>query len=255
MAKSFFWYELMTTDVEAAEAFYTAVVGWTGQDFPASDRVGRYVVMHAGERGVGGLMKLPEEARKMGTPPIWLGYIHSVDVNRSVQDLTEAGGHVHRAPEEIPGVGHFAVVADPQGAVFMLLQPNGADQPKVPMTTNGHVGWHELFTSDWEKAFDFYAGRYGWTKGEPMDMGPMGTYQLFNVDGEPTGGMMNKPEQIPVPVWQFYFTVPAIDAAARRVTDNGGKVLMGPMDVPGGQWVVQCQDPQGAHFALVAAGR
>lgn len=67
--------------------------------------------------------------------------------------------------------------------------------------------------------------------------------------------MMNKPEQIPVPVWQFYFNVPAIDAAAKRVTDNGGKILMGPMEVPGGSWIVQGMDPQGAHFALMAPGR
>jgi predicted enzyme related to lactoylglutathione lyase len=66
---------------------------------------------------------------------------------------------------------------------------------------------------------------------------------------------MNKPEQIPDPVWQFYFNVPAIDAAAKRVTDNGGKILMGPMEVPGGSWIVQCQDPQGAHFALMAPVR
>lgn len=215
----------------------------------------RYVVMNAGDRGVGGLMTLPESASRMGMPPAWVGYIHARDVDASTKSLKEAGGAVHREPDDIPGVGRFSVVADPQGAMFMFLQPNQPDQPPVPMTTPGHIGWHELYTTDWQKALDFYSGQFGWTKGDPFDMGPMGTYQLFNVNGEPTGGMMNKLEQIPTPVWQFYFNVTGIDAAARRVTDGGGKILMGPMEVPGGGWIVQCQDPQGAHFALMAAKR
>jgi predicted enzyme related to lactoylglutathione lyase len=69
------------------------------------------------------------------------------------------------------------------------------------------------------------------------------------------GGMMNKPAQIPNPVWQFYFNVEGIDRATKRVADSGGNVLMGPMEVPNGQWVVRCQDPQGAHFALLAPAR
>jgi predicted enzyme related to lactoylglutathione lyase len=252
---SFFWYELMTTDLDAAEAFYTKVVGWKAQPFEGGAGMPRYIVMNAGERGVGGLMTIPDEARRSGMPPAWVGYIHTADVGASTEALMKAGGKVHRAPDDIPGVGRFAVVADPQGAMFMFLQPNGPDQPPVPMTTPGHIGWHELYTTNWQAAFDFYSSQFGWTKGDAMDMGPMGTYQLFKVNGEHTGGMMNKPEQIPVPVWQFYFNVDGADAAASRVTGNGGKVLMGPMEVPGGQWVVQCQDPQGAHFALVAPGK
>lgn len=254
MPKSFFWYELMTTDMDAAKDFYTDVVGWRAEPWSGSSAM-PYTIMNAGERGVGGIMTLPEDAKKMGMPPAWVGYIRADDAEAATDALKKAGGAVHRAPDDIPGVGRFSVVADPQGAMFMLLQPNGPDQPPVAAGTSGHVGWHELYTSDWQKAFDFYAEQFGWTKGDPFDMGPMGTYQLFAAGGEPIGGMMNKPEQIPTPVWQFYFTVPAIDAAAKRVTDGGGKVLMGPMEVPGGSWIVQCQDPQGAHFALTAAGR
>ncbi len=125
----------------------------------------------------------------------------------------------------------------------------------MPAGTPGHVGWHELYTTDWRQALAFYGEQFGWTKGDEFDMGPMGIYQLYGYGGEPVGGMMNKPEQVPVPAWQFYFNVPTIDAAATRVTDNGGKVLMGPMEVPSNQWIVQCQDPQGAHFALLAPVR
>jgi len=251
-AKPFFWYELMTTDLDAAEAFYTAVVGWRAEPFDKTPGMPRYIVVNAGERGVGGLMTMPEEPAKMGMPPAWLGYIHTKDADASTKALQEAGGTVHRAPDDIPGVGRFAVVADPQGAAFMFLQPNGPDQPPVPANTPGHIGWHELYTSDWQAALAFYGEQFGWTKGDGFDMGEMGIYQLFGFGGEPVGGMMNKPPQIPVAVWQFYFNVDAIDAAAKRVTDNGGKILMGPMEVPSAQWIVQCQDPQGAHFALLA---
>ncbi|ODT07051.1 MAG: glyoxalase [Mesorhizobium sp. SCN 65-20] len=253
--QSFFWYELLTTDLDAAEAFYTAVVGWRAEPFNQSPGMPRYIVVNAGDRGVGGLMTLPDDAKQMGMPPAWLGYIYTRDVDASVASLTSAGGAVHRAPDDIPGVGRFAVVADPQGAVFMFLQPNGPDLPAVPLDTLGHVGWHELFTSDWKKALGFYSGQFGWGKDEQFDMGEMGIYQMFNAGEGMIGGMMNKPEQIPVSVWQFYFNVASIDAATKRVTDNGGKLLMGPMEVPGGQWIVQCQDPQGAHFALLAPVR
>lgn len=255
MPKSFFWYELMTTDMDAAKDFYTAVVGWRAEPWSGSSEM-PYTIMNARDRGVAGIMTIPDDAKQAGMPPAWLGYIRSDDVDADAEAVKKAGGAVHRAPADIPGVGRFAVVGDPQGAMFMLLKPNGPDQPAIAPTTPGHIGWHELFTTDWQKAFGFYSDRFGWKKGDPFDMGPMGTYQLFSADGgDAIGGMMNKPDQIPVPVWQFYFTVPAIDAAAKTVTDKGGKVLMGPMEVPGGSWIVQCQDPQGAHFALSAAKR
>lgn len=253
--KSFFWYELMTSDPKAAETFYTDVVDWRAAPF-GSDAGGMpYIVLNAGERGVGGIMEMPEHYRVGGGHPAWVGYVHTADVNAATENLEQAGGKVHREPADIPDVGRFSVVADPQGAVFQLLQPNGPDQLPVDPRTPGYIGWHELYTTDWKAAIDFYSGQFGWTKGDPFDMGEMGTYQLFAAGGEPIGGMMNKPSQVPFPVWQFYFTVAAIDAAATKVSDGGGKVLMGPMQVPNGNWIVQCQDPQGAHFALTAAER
>ncbi len=257
MAKSptsFFWYELMTDDADAASDFYAAVVGWRPQDFAGSSGMGRYIVMNAGERGVGGIMAIPAEAGP-DMHPAWVGYIHARDADAATESVRQAGGTVCRAPEDIPGVGRFSVVADPQGAVFNFLQPNGSDMPPVPAGTPGSIGWHELYAADWRKAFDFYAGQFGWTRERESDMGEMGIYLVFAAGGEAIGGMMDKPGQVPVPAWQFYFNVPAIDAAARTVADKGGKVLMGPQEVPGGQWVVQCQDPQGAHFALLAPAR
>jgi hypothetical protein len=250
---SFVWYELMTTDLPAAEAFYEKVVGWRAQDSGQPDM--RYTIMSAGEKMVAGVMPMPEEVCAAGGRPGWLGYIGTHDVDAATKRVSEAGGFVHRAPADIPNVGRFSVVADPQGAVFMLFTPMGGDNAPVPAATPGHVGWRELYATDWATAFDFYAAQFGWTKKDALDMGPMGVYQTFAAGGDAIGGMMNKPDGIPAPVWQFYFNVDEADSTAKRVTDNGGKVLMGPLQVPGGGWILQCMDPQGATFALVACKR
>jgi predicted enzyme related to lactoylglutathione lyase len=214
-----------------------------------------YIVMKSAIRGVGGIMNQPEPMKAMGAPPAWVGYIYAADVDAATASVKAAGGSVFCEPADIPNVGRFSVVADPQGAYFQMLHPDGPDQPPIDPGTVGHVGWHELYTTDWKAAMAFYSSQYGWKQERAVDMGEMGTYAVFSVDGQQAGGMMNKPSQIPVPVWQFYFTVEAIDAAAKRVADAGGMVLMGPMEVPNGDWVAQCQDPQGAHFALTAARR
>lgn len=249
---SFFWYELMTTDVAAAEAFYKDVVGWGSEPFGAAGM--DYVVVKAGDRGIGGIMELPEGAKAMGMPPAWVGYIYTADVDAATEKLKAAGGKVHREPSDIPEVGRFSVVADPQGATFMLLQPSGEDQPPLPRNAPGNVSWHELHAAEWKSAFDFYAGQFGWEKGEAMDMGGMGTYQLYTVNGELTGAVFTKPDEVPSPVWLFYFNVDGIDAARQRVIDNGGKIMLEPMEVPDG-WVLQGADPQGAWFALSARSR
>ena len=116
----------------------------------------------------------------------------------------------------------------------------------------GDASWHELYTTDAEAAMKFYTGLFGWQPTESMDMGPMGKYHMFARGSAFGGGMMNKPKemaQVP-PHWRFYFRVPDVHAAAERVKKNGGQVLNGPMEVPGGDWVVNCMDPQGAAFSL-----
>lgn len=251
--KAFVWYELMTTDIDAAKAFYSAVIGWTAQAFDQPDM--RYTVISAGDKMVAGLMSLPAEARKAGLRPGWVGYIGADDVDAATDKLRQAGGAVHRPPADIPEVGRFSVVADPQGAMFMLFTPSGEGSSPAPAGTPGHIGWRELYAADGASAFDFYAGQFGWTKAEAMDMGPMGIYQLFAAGGDPIGGMMTKPEAIPAPVWLYYFNVAEVDAAVARVTEHGGQVIMGPHQVPGGSWIVQCMDPQGAMFALVGPKR
>ena len=248
----FIWYELLTTDLAGAEAFYKTVIGWNTERWQGAMP---YVIANARETGVAGMMTIPEEAKAMGQPPTWLAYLHVDDVDTATESLRKAGGKVHREPADIPEIGRFAVVADPQGAAFMLMTPKGEGGEPAPDGTPGHVGWHELYATDWQTAFDFYSSQFGWTKDQAVDMGAMGTYQLFAIDGRQTGGMMNKPQNVPVPVWQFYFNVAGLDAAVERVKSNNGKVLMDPMQVPGGSWVAACMDPQGATFSLVSTKR
>lgn len=253
MASKFVWYELMTSDLGAAETFYKAVNGWNAQSMGNADMP--YTVMKVGDKETAGLMTIPDEARAMGQPPAWVGYLYADDVDATTAAIRKAGGKVHREPEDIPNIGRFSVVADPQGAVFMLFTPDGEDSPPLAAGTPGTVGWRELYATDWASALDFYSSQFGWTKDQGIDMGEMGTYQLFTIDDEQSGGMMNKPPQMPFPAWGYYFNAEAIDDAVARVQQNGGQVLMGPVEVPGGSWIINCTDPQGALFSLVAPKR
>jgi predicted enzyme related to lactoylglutathione lyase len=255
MQGNFFWYDLMTTDTTAAAKFYGDVVGWTVQDSgtPQMD----YSLFNLGQRGIAGLMPIPEDYAKAGGQPAWMGYILVDDVDAMAARIQQEGGKLHRGPVTVPGIIRFAVVADPQGAGFLIAKPlTDSAPPPVAPGTSGTIGWHELYAVNGPTAFGFYEKQFGWTKDQAMDMGPMGTYQLFKTGGDmAAGGMMTKPAAIPVPYWGYYFNVDAIDAAAERVTGGGGKILNGPHEVPGPMWVVNCMDPQGAVFSLVAPKR
>lgn len=250
----FVWYELMTSDSKAAEAFYRQVMGWEMKDAGMTDF--SYTLLSAGPAMVGGLMTIPDEACAMGVRPAWTGYVGVDDVDADAARIKAAGGAIHKGPADIPNVGRFAVCADPHGAVFMLFKPASDDgPPPVAPGTPGHVGWHELHAGDRESDFAFYADLFGWTRAEAVDMGPMGIYQTFGAGGPAFGGMMTRTPDMPVPFWLYYFNVAAVDAAIARVGAGGGKVINGPMQVPGGSWIAQCLDPQGAMFALVGPQR
>jgi hypothetical protein len=248
----FLWYELMTGDPKAAQEFYTKAVGWGTQAWEGSKPP--YVMWTRGETPVGGLMELPEEARKQGAPPHWLAYVGTPDVDKTFEQAKGLGARVYVPPTDIPTVGRFAVLADPQGAMFAIFKPATPGQMPDSALQLGDFSWHELLTTDHDAAFRFYNALFGWDKTTAMDMGPMGTYQMFGRPGRELGGMFNKPAEMPAPPhWLLYTRVDDINQAAERVKSGGGKVLNGPMEVPGGDWIVQCMDPQGAVFALHAA--
>jgi len=248
----FVWYELMSTDLAAAREFYGRVVGWQAVDAQMPGM--HYWIFRADEKPVAGLMDLPEDARQMGAPPTWIGYVGVPDVDATTAKVTANGGRVYRPPTDIPNVGRFSIVADPQGAVLALFKSANPEQDQPPsQDAKGGVRWHELYAADQASAFDFYAKVFGWEKKDAMDMGEMGTYQIFGTADTMLGGMMNKPPMVPVANWHYYFNVGNIDEAAEHVRSAGGQVVHGPQEVPGGGFVVMGVDPQGALFALMGS--
>ncbi len=245
----FDWYELMTSDTKAAGKFYSDVVGWTTREVTGAGDI-PYTTFNLGEVGIAGMLHLPQHTA-------WIGYIAVGDVDAHIEKIVEAGGKLWKPATDVPGMLRFAVMSDPQGAAIVVYTPNSAipapERPAPP--TPGTIGWHELYTTDLEKGFEFYNKLFGWTKVSDMDMGPMGTYRIFDEGDHKKmgdGGMMTKPAQMPVSAWSFYFNVDSIKAAIERVKSGGGKIVNGPTEVPGGAWIIQAQDPQGAMFALVS---
>ena len=244
----FAWYELITTDVEAAKAFYTRTMGWGAWDASVPGR--RYILFTDGKGSIAGLMDLPEDARKMGVGPGWVGYVGVNDVDATADRIKRLGGVVHVPPTDIANISRFSVFSDPQTARLALFKWLAPGQEQAgDLGAPGRVGWHELLAADWEKAFVFYSELFGWQKAD-SEIGAMGTYQLFSAGGQTIGGMVTKPATMPAPFWLYYFNTSDIDAAAQRVKTGGGQILGGPLELPGGTWIVQCTDPQGAIFAL-----
>ena len=243
----FVWYELMTTDMEAAKAFYADVMGWGTQNVPGI----AYTLFTAGGASVSGLMGLPEDARKLGLRPTWLGYVSVNDVDATADRIKQLGGAMHVPPKDVPNISRFSVAVDPQRAMIALIKwLNPSQEEPAELDARGRVGWHELLAADCEKAFAFYAELFGWQKAD-ADTGAMGTYQLFSAGGQTVGGMFTKSPTVPVPFWLYYFNIGDIDLAMKRVKAGSGQILNGPIEVPGNRWIVQCTDPQGAIFALV----
>jgi uncharacterized protein len=247
---SFVWYDHLTRDPSAAIGFYTDLFGWKTRPFGE----GSDYVMWVGSQGpLGGVMKLPEEAASMGAPPHWMGNVQVENVDATLALTRKLGGSVHKEPEDIPTVGRFAIIADPQGAFLSVFQTSGGMQAH-DASKAGEFCWSELVTSDSSAAFEFYASIFGWKSIEAMDMGPMGTYRIFGLGEQRIGGMMTAPKGATMPpMWLYYVNFASfadLDAAIARATARGAKIVNGPMEVPGGAKIVQLMDPQGAAFAL-----
>jgi predicted enzyme related to lactoylglutathione lyase len=246
----FAWYELVTTDVAAARAFYADVVGWGAQD--ASTPGLAYTLITAGEASVGGLMDLPEDAQKLGATPRWIGYVAVDDVANVAGEIKRRGGAVFVPPTD-SNIGRIAVVADPQAASLALVEGLKYGEPQQGrLREPGHVGWHELFADDQEKAFAFYSELFGWRKAgdQTVPTGTAETYRLFSAGAQTIGGVQARPDWAPSAFWLYYFNVGDIDTALQRVTAGGGHIFGGPHELPGGNWFARCTDPQGAGFAL-----
>jgi uncharacterized protein len=245
----FAWYELLTTDMPAAQAFYGRVLGWQAQD--ASTPQFSYSVFSAGQTPVCGLMNEPPQGQQGSSVPRWVGYVAVDDISSTADLFRRLGGTVFVPPTDT-NIGLISIVADPQGAALALVQGLKQDRQQVEPGEVGHVGWHELFAADWTTAFAFYSELFGWQRTQ-SGIGSLDTYQVLSVGGRRIGGMFTKLPIAPYPFWLYYFNVPDIGIAARRVTEAGGRIAQGPTRLPDSGWVVRCIDPQGAMFALQAA--
>jgi uncharacterized protein len=257
----FIWYELLTSDADAAADFYSTVVGW---DIEASaSGLMDYRMISASDGPVAGMMPLTTEMQSNGARPCWMGYILVDDVDASSANITVAGGSIHMAPWDIPGIGRMAFVADPQGVMFYIMKPTPpAGNPDAQSTSFaatepmvGHCAWNELSTTDTEGAKAFYGKEFGWVQEGEMDMGPLGKYEFWK-DAEGRfglGAVMPKMPEMPVPFWTYYFRVPDIDTAVATITAKGGAIIQEPVEIPGGDFSMVGTDPQGAVFALVGA--
>lgn len=253
---SWIWYELMTPDAEGSKAFYDRVVGWNIQTTHGEDT--GYGFINTADGGMtGGVLHITPDMQAHGARPCWIGYIGVDGVDASLAAVEAAGGKVLMPARDIEMAGRIAMVADPNGAPFYIMTPTpppgGGESTAFSPTLPGRCAWNELMGEDQQAALDFYTGLFGWSLPEPMDMGPMGTYQFVAHDGVNVGAIMRKPPQAPVSAWSHYFRVPSITDAKAAAEAAGGTIMMGPMEVPGGDWIIQGMDPQGAFFALVGA--
>lgn len=248
------WHELMTPNPDAAKDFYGKVVGWTtskwgGADAPDGGAID-YTMWMAGDRPVGGVMPLPKEAADMGAPPNWLAYVEVPDVDDTIAKAQELGATVVVPAATVKDVGRFGVLRDPQGVVFAVITsatPMGDESDPRPQ----EFSWHELVTTDAAAAVEFYQKLFGWESKGDMDMGDMGLYRMYGRDRFTYGGVMNKPADQPAPAWLHYVSVAdSADAAAERAQHLGATLMVGPMDVPGGDRIAVLADPQGAVFAV-----
>ena len=245
----FAWHELMTPEPDAAIRFYGQVVGWSIEQFPGMPD---YRMWTSGGKQRGGVMRQSEEERRRGLAPHWLMYVAVPDVDATIRQAESLGGRVRVPAKSVPGVGRYAILADPQGIVFSLYTPesprDGSDEADI-----GDFSWHECAAPDPNSAWSFYQALFGWEKSSAMDMGPDGTYQMFRRGGGKIdlGAFYKRPADKPgTAAWLMYAFVRDADRAAALVTQLGGRVQSGPMDVPGGGRIATCVDPQGAAFAV-----
>ncbi|MEO6388920.1 MAG: VOC family protein [Croceibacterium sp.] len=255
---AFIWYELMTNDPAGAKAFYDAVVGWNvqaeGNMMPNGSEyrmIGRSDGGHAG-----GVLTISQDMADHGSKPGWFGYIHTPDVDGAVQAMVDAGGTVH-LPATDMGVGRIAMVSDPGGAAIYLMDP--VPPPGQPDAKSDvfdyvkaeHVRWNELWTPDPDGAIALYTRLFGWTQEGDVDMGPMGKYRFIQHEGAGIGAVGKTTPDGSGPRWDFYIGVDDIDRAASAVEAGGGKLQGQIQQIPGGEFSVHAQDPQGAAFGIV----
>ena len=246
---TFCWIELGTSDNEAAKSFYKQLFGWDYVDNPMGpDAV--YTMLKLDGKDVGGLYKLMPDMVAQGVPPHWLSYVAVADADETAEKAKAEGATIMNGPFDVATYGRMAVVKDPTGAVFALWQAKDNKGAGAQGVLNAAC-WNELGTIDTEKAGQFYANVFGWTR-EPFSESPV-EYTMFKQGERGTGGMYKiTPEMGPIPPhWLIYFAVDDCDAKVEKAKGLGATVMMPPDDIPTiGRFAI-LNDPQGAAFAII----
>lgn len=248
MHGQFAWYDLMTPDTAASKKFYPQVTSWGTEDWDKAE----YTMWTAVGVPFAGITAISPEQRAQGVPPHWLGYVSVDNVESASNKVTSLGGKVMHGPEDLPDVGRFAIIQDPQGAMLAIFKSNNPSPGYDGTHALGRFTWHELMTTDYKAAFDFYRQLFGWEKTSEMDMGPVGKYLMYGLKGKPFGGIYNREKHranVP-PNWLYYANVKDVNKAVDAAKKNGGKIMVGPMEVPGGDWIAVGMDTLGAPFAV-----
>ena len=237
----FVWHELLTSDTAGAGAFYPKVVPWKSQPW---DKDPSYTLWMGKGGPLGGVASLDESSGG----PRWLAYVGVDDVQGAVAQAKSMGAKVIKDVTEMPETGTYAVMSDPQGAEFAVYKSNNPSGSDAPLSA-GEFSWHELCTTDAEAAVNFYSKLTGWAVGPKHDMGSeFGTYHLMLHGGDQYVGIFQSTSM--PPGWTCYVKVDDVGKAATSAKSAGGRIINGPMEVPGGSWIAQILDPAGVMFAV-----
>jgi len=241
----FVWHELITPDAAAAHGFYTKVVGWKTQPWEYDSS---YTMWVGASGPLGGTVARPSESAR------WLPYIGTDYIEGVVDKARSLGARVIKDVTDMPSGGKLALLEDPQGAAFGVYRPPNLPTGERGQAKLGEYVWHELATTDYQAAFEFYSALFGWEETGRHEMGAAeGTYFMFGRNGVAMGGMFKRPSDLPgEPAWLSYIRVKDVAHTIRKATSAGAQLLSGPIEVPGGDRIAQLTDPQGGLFAVVA---
>lgn len=244
------WFELACDDLDAAKAFYGALLGWTAMENPMPDGSVYVIFQHAGRDVAAAYALTPGDIEGGRPPPHWDSYFAVADCDASVAWAQANGGKVLAEPMEVMDHLRMAVLADAEGAVFCLAQLR-QHAGVAAIREQNSVAWVELATRDLARASAFYSGLLGWTLAEHA--GSPDGYRVGSSADGPVGGLMQMTAEwgeLPSH-WAIYLQVADVDAAVAKAQTLGGTVHVPPLDAPGVGRLALLADPSGASFYVI----
>lgn len=239
----FVWHDLITPDLEGAQRFYGALAGWTFKSQAMGPGQPPYAMAYAGDRPIAGLTQAGVGS---GMPPIWLGYVSVPDVDAAADAARTAGGRVALGPAEMPGVGRFALLEDPQGGALMAYKSANGDAEAPELPPVGTFCWDQLNTTAPDAAAGFYARVFGW---EAAPFPGAEGMRVFSTGETQAGSMVHMPVNAPAH-WLTYLHVADLAAARAQVTGLGAEVLVEDVEVATIGRIAVIRDPQGVVVCL-----